>query len=763
MKFTDGQWLLQPGAAAHYATEAYDVQAHDDRITVFATTRAIKHRGDTLTGPALTVTLSSPMEGVIRVSVEHYSASEPQRLHVPMPGADHPRVRIEETDTEATLHSGPISVTVRKGEGWSLTFREGSKLLTRSDWRSLGYVQWAGKGNFLHEQLTLAVGETVYGLGERFTPFVKNGQVVENTNKDGGTACEQAYKSVPFYLTNRGYGVLVNEAGPVSFEVASEKTARVQFSREGESLDYCVIAGPTPKDVVTRLTALTGRAPLPPAWSFGLWMTTSFTTQYDEATATHFIDEMKRRELPLSVFHFDCFWMREFQWCDFEWDSRGFPDPQGMLARLHAKGLKISLWINPYVAQKSPLFKEGVDKGYFIQRDEPGRRGLTWQTDLWQPGMAIVDFTNPKAKAWYQGHLRRLMAMGVDCFKTDFGERIPSEGVAYHDGSNPVEMHNLYPLHYNQAVFEVLQEVKGSDAIVFARSSYASGQRFPVHWGGDCWSNFESMAESLRGGLSLTSCGFAYWSHDIGGFEGNPPPAVYKRWIQFGLLSSHSRLHGSSFYRVPWLVDEESCDVLRAFTRLKHQLMPYLYAKAIEASETGVPMMRSMVLEHPHDPACTALDRQYQLGESLLVAPVFNETGEVDFYLPDSSPGRWTHLLNGQQREGGRWYRETHDFMGLPLYVAPNTVLPWGSETERPDYDYAQGVTLRVFELADGASAPFAVASPDGRIAARGHVRREGSAYTATITEGALRDWCLEVDGRRSPVQASAASYHWTA
>ncbi|HJV64016.1 MAG TPA: alpha-xylosidase, partial [Albitalea sp.] len=618
-------------------------------------------------------------------------------------------------------------------------------------WRSLGYVQWGDKGNFVHEQLTLAVGETVYGLGERFTPFVKNGQVVENTNKDGGTACEQAYKAVPFYLTSRGYGVLVNEAGPVSFEVASEKTTRVQFSREGESLDYCVVAGPTPKDVVTRLTALTGRAPLPPAWSFGLWMTTSFTTQYDEGTATHFIDEMKRRELPLSVFHFDCFWMREFQWCDFEWDKRGFPDPEGMLERLHAKGLKVSLWINPYIAQKSPLFKEGVDKGYFIRRTN----GLVWQTDLWQPGMAIVDFTNPEAKAWYQGHLRRLMAMGVDCFKTDFGERIPSEGVVYHDGADPVEMHNLYPLQYNQAVFEVLQEVKREDAMVFARSSYASGQRFPVHWGGDCWSNFESMAESLRGGLSLTSCGFAFWSHDIGGFEGNPPPAVYKRWIQFGLLSSHSRLHGSSFYRVPWLVDEESCDVLQAFTRLKHRLMPYLYAKAIEACDSGVPMMRSMLLEHPHDPACATLDRQYQLGESLLVAPVFNEAGEVDFYLPE---GRWTHLLNGQVREGGRWYRETHDFMGLPLYVAPNTVLPWGSETERPDYDYAKGVTLRVFALDDGASAPFAVASADGRIAARGSVRREGGRYTAHVEQGALHDWCLEVDGRRSPVQATSAT-----
>jgi alpha-D-xyloside xylohydrolase len=754
MKFTDGQWMLQPGVAAHYATEAYAVEAHDDRLVVLATTRPIKHRGDTLQGPTLTVTLSSPMEGVVRVSVEHFSASQPPRLHVPMPGAGRPTVQITETATHATLTSGALSVELKKGEGWSLTFREGGRLLTRSDWRSLGYIQWAGKGAFVHEQLTLSVGESVYGLGERFTPWVKNGQVVENTNKDGGTACEQAYKSVPFYLTNRGYGVLVDEAGPVSFEVASEKTTRVQFSREGESLAYCVIAGPDPKAVLQRLTALTGRAPLPPAWSFGLWMTTSFTTQYDEATATHFIDEMKRRDLPLAVFHFDCFWMREFQWCDFQWDKRGFPEPEAMLARLKAKGLHISLWINPYVAQQSPLFAEGAREGYFLKRPN----GLTWQTDLWQPGMAIVDFTNPAAVAWYQGHLRRLLAMGVDCFKTDFGERIPSEGVVYHDGSDPVEMHNLYALQYNEVVFDLLREVRGEDAVVFARSTYASGQRFPVHWGGDCWSNFESMAESLRGGLSLTSCGFAYWSHDIGGFEGNPPPAVYKRWIQFGLLSSHSRLHGSSSYRVPWLVDEESCDVLRVFTRLKHRLMPYLFAKAIEASETGVPMMRAMVVEHPGDPACATLDRQYHLGESLLVAPVFTESGEVDFYLPSVGEGAWTHLLSGERKAGGRWHREQHDFLGLPLYVAPNTVLPWGAEGERPDYDYARGVTLRVFALDDGASAPFVVPAQDGRVAARGVVTREGMRYTASVTEGSLHDWCIEVDGRRSPVQPASGS-----
>ena len=757
MKFTDGQWLLQPGVAAHYATQAYAVEIHDDRLVVLATTRHIKHRGDTLQGPTLTLTISSPLPGSVRVQVEHYAASEAKRLHIPMVGASSPKVTIEESDAKVTLTSGTLSVDVLKGDAWGLVFREGARVLTRSDWRGLGYVQWAGKGNHVHEQLTLAVGETVYGLGERFTPWVKNGQVVENTNRDGGTACEQAYKSVPFYLTSRGYGVLVNEAGPVSFEVASEKTTRVQFSREGESLDYVVFAGPTPKDVVARLTALTGRAPLPPAWSFGLWLTTSFTTNYDEATTTSFIDEMKRRELPLSVFHFDCFWMREFQWCDFQWDKRQFPDPEAMLERLHARGLRISLWINPYIAQKSPLFAEGAAAGYFIKRTN----GLVFQTDQWQPGMAIVDFTNPAAVAWYQGHLRRLLAMGVDCFKTDFGERIPDKDVAYFDGSDPVEMHNLYALQYNQAVYDLLVEVRGQEeAVVFARSTYASGQRLPVHWGGDCWSNFESMAESLRGGLSLTTCGFAFWSHDIGGFEGNPPPAVYKRWIQFGLLSSHSRLHGSSFYRVPWLVDEESCTVLQAFTRLKHRLMPYLYAQAIHATETGVPMMRSMVMEHPHDPACTTLDRQYHLGDSLLVAPVFTDSGEVDFYLPE---GRWTHLLSGEAKAGGRWHRETHDFLSLPLYVAANTVIPWGSETERPDYDYARGVTLRVFALDDGASASFAVASPDGTIAARGSVRRAGQRYQADVTEGALHDWCIEVDGRRSPEQPTASSLAWDA
>ena len=640
MKFIDGLWLMQPGVTAYHATDTRLITTENDGLVIHAATRSIKHRGDTLSIPLITCTLSSPMEGVIRVRLEHFTGGARRQPEIPLMVSGRAAVQIEETPDAVTLKAGDLTARVAR-TGWGINFAHQGRLLTRSAEQGAAYLTVNGHGH-MREQLSLGVGENVYGLGERFTAFVKNGQAVENSNKDGGTGSAQAYKAIPFYLTNRGYGVLVNETDSVSFEVASERVSRVQFSLPSETLEYFVILGPTPKEVLARLTALTGRPALPPAWSFGLWLTTSFTTDYSEATCTSFIDEMARRKLPLHVFHFDCFWMREFNWCDFQWDPAVFPDPAGMLQRLHARGLRVCVWINPYIAQRSALFDEGVKGGFLIKR----RNGSIWQTDDWQAGMGIVDFTNPAACAWYSDHLRRLLAMGVDTLKTDFGERIPEQDVVFHNGADPAGMHNFYALLYNECVFRTIEEVRGrGEAVVFARSSYASGQRLPVHWGGDCMSKFESMAESLRGGLSLGLCGFGFWSHDIGGFEGLPPAALYKRWLAFGLLSSHSRLHGSSSYRVPWLYDDEACDVLRYFTNLKCRLMPTLFAAAVEATTAGLPVMRAMLLEFPDDPACATLDRQYMLGSSLLVAPVFTPEGDVEFYLPE---GKWTHLLTGE-------------------------------------------------------------------------------------------------------------------
>jgi alpha-D-xyloside xylohydrolase len=739
MKFTDGNWLLQPGVVAHYPAEAHDTAVSGRGLVFHAPVRPIRHRGDTLQGPLLTIRLDSPMTDVIRVRIEHFTGTRETGPHIPLFPEKKPKISIKVTEEEAIFCSGGLSAHVGRGRAWGVSFQSGGQTLTSSGSRAMGYIEWPGHGNFVHEQLSLGVGECVYGLGERFTALVKNGQVIENWNKDGGTSSDQAYKSVPFYLTNRGYGVLVNETGPVSFEVATEKLARVQFSIAGQSLEYFVINGPEPKAILSRLTALTGRPALPPAWSFGLWLTTSFTTSYDEKTATSFIEGMKSRDIPLSVFHFDCFWMREFAWCDFQWDTRVFPDPAGMLRRLHARGLRICVWINPYIGQRSTIFAEAARKGYLIRKPD----GSVWQNDLWQPGMGIVDFTNPAARSWFQGHLRRLSEMGVDAFKSDFGERIPTD-VVYFDGSDPVKMHNHYSILYNEAVFELLEQERGKgEALVFARSSHASGQRLPVHWGGDCHSTFESMAESLRGGLSLGLCGFGFWSHDIGGFEGTPPVAVYKRWIAFGLMSSHSRLHGSSSYRVPWNYDDEACDVLRFFTKLKCRLMPYLFSKAVEAQEKGIPVMRAMILEFPGDPASDTLERQYMLGDALLVAPVFSESGTAEFYLPE---GRWTHLLTGEVRHGGRWHRATQGFLGMPIFARPGSVIALGSVDDRPDYPYSTGVTFRVYALADGSEASV----PDlrGRTAARISVRRKGRSIEAAL-EGSAKGWRLQLAGIR--------------
>ena len=292
-------------------------------------------------------------------------------------------------------------------------------------------------------------------------------------------------------------------------------------------------------------------------------------------------------------------------------------------------------------------------------------------------------------------------------------------------------MHNYYTYLYNSTVHGVLARKKGEkEAILFARSATAGGQKFPVHWGGDCWSAYEPMEESLRGGLSLCASGFGFWSHDIGGFESQSTPDVYKRWCAFGLLSTHSRLHGSSSYRVPWNYDEEAVDVVRSFARLKARLMPYLYRNAIETNATGVPMMRAMVLEYPEDRNCDYLARQYFLGDSLLVAPIFNDKSMAEYYLPE---GTWTSLLTGKTRPGGRWYREHHGYLSIPLYVKENSILALGARDDDAVYDYADGATLRVYALQEGKTARTVVYSVENEAVLRAQVTRRGGHYDIRV------------------------------
>ena len=734
MKFTNGYWMMREEITPDYAVEYADSRIDGNDLYIYAPCKHISGRGDSLNTPMLTVKLSSPMEDVIKVSVVHFAGALYKGPFVNVNECG-PFIEITEDDGEIIYQSGNLKAVVcKQPSSWSIVFYDGDRRLTDTGFRNMAHMNNRDNGKtYMVEQLALDVDEYIYGLGERFTPFVKNGQIVDMWNEDGGTASEITYKNIPFYITNKGYGIFVDNAGDVSYEIASEKVERVQFSVEGERLDYYVISGHTPMGTVEKYTQLTGKPALPPAWSFGLWLTTSFTTNYDEATTSSFIDGMAQRDIPLHVFHFDCYWMDAYEWCNFKWDPKTFPDPKGMLARYHEKGLKICVWINPYIGQKSSLFAEAAENGYLIQR----ANGSIWQTNLWQPGMGIVDFTNPAAVKWYQDKLKVLLDMGVDCFKTDFGERIPVKDIVYYDGSDPVKMHNYYPYLYNKAVFELLEKERGKgEAVVFARSATAGGQQFPAHWGGDCSATYPSMAETLRGGLSLACGGFGFWSHDISGFEQTAPADIYKRWCAFGLLSSHSRLHGSSSYRVPWLFDEEACEVLAKFVRLKCALMPYLYAQAVRSHEEGRPMLRPMILDFA-DRSCETLDKQYMLGDSLLVAPIFKESGEVEYYLPK---GKWVQLLTGEVIEGGSWIKETHDYFSLPLLVRPNSILAVGAEYDKPDYDFAEGVTFWLSEFEDGASAEIFVTDVKGNKVHKVSACREGDVITVTV-DGESENW----------------------
>lgn len=598
MKFTNGYWMIRDGVDALYAREAYELAADatTESLNVLAPTSVVRGRYDTLNLPTFNVDITTPAEGVIRVCAEHWqgateypgfplNADEPgNRDYVTVQANGNGDGEVGVNGADVTLTTGGLTAKVVKGAPWNLTFiGEDGKVLTESAGKSLGRFKLGAESNvtaqpvsefgvtmdgsardesdvFIAIQLHLSVGEDVYGLGERFGAYVKNGQSVDIWNEDGGTASEQGYKDIPFYMTSNGYGVLVNNRGHVSFEIGSENT---------------------------------------------------------EATINSFIDGMAERDIPLAAFHYDCYWMREFHWCDFEWDKRFFGDIESTLKRLHE------------------------DKGYLVRKPN----GEVWQTDFWQAGMGLVDFTNPAAREWFKDKVKALLNQGVDAIKTDFGERIPRD-VVWYDGSPKLSMHNWYTQLYNQAVFEAIEETYGKgNACLYARSATVGGQQQPVHWGGDCESTFNGMAQSLRAGLSLTSSGFGFWSHDSGGFEGAfPDPAVYKRWVAFGMLGSHSRLHGSTVYRVPWLFDEEdekngvalvpgqtAVDVVREFTKLKLELMPYVYQLGLQPHVNGTPVMRSMFVEFPDDPACRTLDRQYMFGPSMLVAPVFTYSGEVSY------------------------------------------------------------------------------------------------------------------------------------
>jgi alpha-D-xyloside xylohydrolase len=677
--------------------------ARAEVLSIDSATIALK--GATADGMTLVVEVSAAGEGVVRVRLSQDPDARSRSARVATlvrPGRD-VSARTEVSDGRIRLTTGPIVAEITL-DPWGLRFLDtgGGELVAANQGEAdisgrlrtlpLGCSTVDGSVVAYHECFTAAADEHFVGFGEKFTGFDKRGQRAVMWNYDAfGSESDRAYKNVPFYLSSRGYGVLVDSGMATEFDVCASTHSCVQILVPDDLIDYYVIAGPTPADVLDRFDLLTGRPLLPPKWAFGTWISSGFFVDTQSSVLTR-AAKIRERGIPCDVMHLDCYWQVAGHWSDLRWDCANFPDPAAMLADLTAQGFRTSLWINSYVSHLSPYFAEAADRGYFLKHPD----GSTYVADVWhasQPACGIVDFTNPEATAWFQDLLRPLLRQGVAVFKTDFAEGVPVDAVAA-NGMTGVELHNVYSLLFNDAVAATTQEVAGH-SMVWARSSFLGGQRHSAQWGGDTNCSFPAMGSTLRGGLSHGLAGVPFWSHDAGGFTGTPTPDLYVRWAQFGALSPLVRFHGTTS-RLPWDFPDFAERAAVEAVRLRYRLMPYLYSAAVESARTGAPLMRALLVDSPDDPAAWLADLEYRLGTDLLVAPMTDPSGSRDVYLPE---GDWVDWWNDEVLTGPRYVRISQPLDRVPLFVRRGAAIPVVDVTDTVGEGPFGDITLLCFDV----------------------------------------------------------------
>jgi len=613
------------------------------------------------------------------------------------------------TPSRLLVDDAPSTTEWKTGErdgGWSISTSALTLEIDRAPFRvrlkdSVGTVRFADepndrdiRGGFHHFPTGHARGlrwltarlkpdEALFGLGEHFGALDRRGQAFASWSVDAyGVRSDRAYKNVPLLVSSEGYGAFFDMTAPLYYDLGQASVAAWQATARADHLRAYLIVGDGIAPILRAYHRLTGAPAVPPDWSFGFWISRWGYRNRDEVMTV--ARRMREEKVPCDVIHVDPYWMRyhEGHHGDLEWDESAFPDPKGMIAELKALGFKLSLWESPYVPLDSDMRAEGERKGFLLMAKDGSGPALVH--GFAKPS-AAVDFTNPGAVEWFKAKNRRLLEMGVAVIKTDFAEDMPDDA-APHDGTPAEQLHNLYPLLYQRAVFEATQDVHGY-GLIWGRSGYAGSQRYPVHWGGDPGCTFDDMAASLRGALSWILSGAAFASFDMGGFFGipvgtDPPtPELYVRWSQMGLLFSHARAHGHRAPREPWAFGEPALSIFRRYAQLRYRLLPYLYAAARRAPQ-GVPLARPLVYDHPSDRTTWHVDDEYLLGPDLLVAPMFEPRGRRDIYLPS---GGWYDFWTDQRFDGARWITYDAELETLPLFVRAGAVIPMGPELQYAD------------------------------------------------------------------------------
>ena len=540
----------------------------------------------------------------------------------------------------------------------------------------------------------LSPGERIYGCGESFTSLNKVGQKVHISVTDPqGPETDGQYKPVPFYFSNRGYGIFMHTSAPVTADFGQSYIGAQRLFMADEQIDLFVFFG-EPKDILDEYTNITGKSPMLPLWSFGTWM--SRITYFSQEEGLDIARQLRKHKIPSDVIHFDTGWFGVDWQCDYQFAQDRFPDPVGMLKQLKDQGFHTCLWQLPYFTPKNRFFPEIIEKNLHVRNADGG---MPYED-------AVLDFTNPATVKWYQGKILGLLKQGVSTIKCDFGEAAPYNGF-YHNGRGGLYEHNLYPLRYNKALFEVIDSFAksplspwrgvGGEAgagIIWARSAWAGSQRYALHWGGDAATNNIGMLGDLRGGLSFGLSGFSFWSHDMGGFVTASPEDIYRRWLPFGFLSSHTRAHGAPPTE-PWLISESFTKAFRQAAEMKYKLMPYVYAQAKDCTLRGLPMVRALFVEFPKDPGAWLIEDEYLFGAQMLVAPLMERGNSRNVYLPSGC--KWIDYQSGKVYDSG-WHTIETGPIPAVILVRDGSVIPHAPLAQRTDQIKWDQVELKTYK-----------------------------------------------------------------
>ena len=529
----------------------------------------------------------------------------------------------------------------------------------------------------------LSPGERIYGCGESFTSLNKVGQKVHLYVTDPqGPETDGMYKPVPFYFSNRGYGIFMHTSAPATCDFGASYIGAQRLFMGDEAVDLFVFFG-EPEEILDAYTNVTGKSPMLPLWTFGTWM--SRITYFSQEEGLEIARQLRAHRIPSDVIHFDTGWFGVDWQCDYEFAKDRFPNPAAMLKSMKKDGFHTCLWQLPYFTPKNRYFNELVDGGMVVTN---AKGGMPYED-------AVVDFSNPKAVEWYQGKIGALIRLGVGAIKCDFGEAAPYNGL-YASGRTGFYEHNLYPLRYNKALWNAVKDNSG-EGVIWARSAWAGSQRYPLHWGGDAATNDIGMMGDLRGGLSLGLSGFSFWSHDMGGFVTASPEDIYRRWLPFGFLSSHTRAHGAPPTE-PWLISESFTDAFRQCAEMKYKLMPYVYAQAKDCSNRGLPMVRALFVEYPEDPGAWLVEDEYMFGSQILVAPLMESGNERVCYLPQ---GKWIDYQDGKVYDGG-YHTIKAGAIPCIILVADGSLIPQvpvAQSTDRIDWSKLELIPYKASDV----------------------------------------------------------------